>query len=98
MKTRCWLALALAAMLSAAAADDREDYNRRAADADRAAFHALDLNRDGVLERDEVRGDLNFGPRFNDVDINRDGVITPAEMARYLEQTYGVKPAALANR
>lgn len=93
MKMRSWLAVALVATLSAAAADDREAYNRRAAESDMAAFRALDLNRDGVLTHDEVRGDLNFGPRFNDIDIDRDGMVTPAEMRRYIEQTYGVTPA-----
>jgi hypothetical protein len=72
------------------AADDREDYNRRAARADMAAFGDLDLNRDGRLTWEEVRHDLNFGPRFADVDINRDGVITGEEMRRYIEQTYQV--------
>ncbi|MBI3041598.1 MAG: EF-hand domain-containing protein [Betaproteobacteria bacterium] len=94
MKLRIWLAIALAAAACAVAADDREVYNRRAADADMAAFRALDLNGDGVLTRDEARGDLGFGPRFNDADINRDGVVTPEEMRRYIEATYGVKPAA----
>ena len=93
MKQRIWLALALAAMAFSAVADDREAYNRRAAEADMASFRALDLNRDGVLTYDEVRADLNFGPRFNDIDVNRDGVITPAELQHYLEQTYGVRPA-----
>ena len=78
----------LAAAAIPAAADERADYNRRAAQADQAAFRALDLDRDGRLTLEEVLSDLNFGPRFNDVDINRDGVITPDEMRRYLEQTY----------
>src|SRR5262245_9387311 len=86
-----WSLAAVFAVWSLAAADEgREAYNRRAADADRAAFRVLDLNRDGVLTRDEVRADLYFGPRFNDIDINRDGVITPEELRRYLEQAYGV--------
>ena len=93
MKLGIWLAAALAAMMSTAVADDRESYNRRAAEADLASFRALDLNRDGVLTPEEVRGDLGFGPRFNDIDINRDGVVTPAELRRYIEQTYGVTPA-----
>jgi len=91
MRMWIWLGIALVAATFAASADDREAYNRRAANADMAAFRALDLNGDGLLTPDEVRGDLNFGPRFNDVDINRDGIITPEEMRRYIEQTYGVK-------
>lgn len=90
MKAKTWLAIVLAMTMYAAAADDRDDYNRRAAEADMAAFRLLDLNRDGVLTLDETRADLNFGPRFNDIDIDRNGVITPEELRRYIEQTYGV--------
>jgi hypothetical protein len=89
MKSTGWLPLVLLLSMSALA-DDRETYVRRAAEADLAAFRALDLNRDGVLTQDEVLADLNFGPRFNDIDVNRDGVITAAELRGYLEQTYGV--------
>jgi Ca2+-binding EF-hand superfamily protein len=89
MKSETWLAMALLFSMSAMA-DDRETYNRRAAEADMAAFRLLDLNRDGVLTLEEVRADLNFGPRFNDIDIDRNGVITPGELRRYIERTYGV--------
>jgi Ca2+-binding EF-hand superfamily protein len=74
-------------------ADDRADYNRRAAAADTAAFRQLDLNRDGNLSREEAGGDLDLGPRFNDMDVNRDGLVTPDELRRYLEQTYGASPS-----
>ena len=90
MKMTSLLALALILATSAAMADDRESYNRRAAEADLAAFRVLDLNRDGVLTRDEVLADLNFGPRFNDMDIDRNGVVTLEELRRYIEQTYDV--------
>lgn len=89
MKSTGWMAIVLL-LSTSVLADDRETYSRRAAEADLAAFRVLDLNRDGVLTRDEVLADLNFGPRFNDIDINRDGVITPEELRRYLEQAYGV--------
>ncbi|MBI4206063.1 MAG: hypothetical protein HY527_13665 [Betaproteobacteria bacterium] len=75
---------------SIAMGDDRSDYNRRAAAADTAAFRQLDLDGDGRLSREEARSDLNLGPRFDDMDINRDGVVTPEELGRYLERTYGV--------
>lgn len=86
-------AVALATVAAAAAADDRAEYYRRAATADLAAFRALDLDRDGRLGREEARGDLNLGPRFDDIDINRDGVITAEEMERYIVQTYRVSTA-----
>lgn len=91
---RTALAFLLAAMSLSAAADDRADYNRRAADADMAAFRRLDLNGDGRLTPDEAKSDLNLGPRFNDIDINRDGIVTPEEMRRYIERTYGISPSA----
>lgn len=89
-----------AAMLAAAAiaahADDRTEYNRRAAARDLALFQSLDRNSDGVLARDETRGDLNLGPRFDDIDINRDGVISPDELQRYFAERYGVRAEAPA--
>ena len=89
MKLRATIAV-ITLLSGMANADDRADYNRRAAQADEAAYHQLDLDGDGRLTPQEVRGDVNFGPRFDDVDINRDGIITPEEMRRYLEQMYGV--------
>ena len=94
MNTKIVVAILLAANSAIAAADDRETYNRRAADNDMTLFRQLDLNADGRLTQDEVKGDLNLGPRFSDIDIDRDGLVTPDEMRRYIEQTYGVKPAA----
>jgi Ca2+-binding EF-hand superfamily protein len=87
MRTLCVILLALS--WSLAIADDRADYNRRAAAADKAAFSQLDLNRDGTLSREEASSDLNLGPRFDDMDINRDGLVTREEFERYLDQTYG---------
>lgn len=93
MSLRTLAALVLAAAAAAAVADDRAEYNRRAANADVAAFRQLDLNRDGRLTEAEARADLNFYPRFRDIDINRDGVITPEELRRYIEQAYGIQTA-----
>lgn len=87
------VAFLLTAFSLSAAAGERADYNRRAAAADMASFRALDLNGDERLAREEARGDLNFGPRFDDIDVNRDGIVTPEEMRRYIEQTYGAMPA-----
>lgn len=93
MITRLVVAMLITAATQIAAADDRSEYNRRAANSDLAAFRQLDLNRDGRLTADEARADVNLFPRFSDIDINRDGVITTEEMRRYLEQTYGVQTA-----
>lgn len=89
---RSLLAIACVLVAALAHADDRENYNRRAAAADAALFHELDRNRDGVLSRDEAHGDLNLGPRFEDMDVNRDEAVTAEELKRYLELTYGVTP------
>lgn len=94
MKMKITIAALLLVVLSiAAVADDRENFNRRAAEADLALLRQPDLNDDGYLTKDEAKGDLRLGPRFDYIDINRDGVITQQEMRRYIEQTYGVHPA-----
>ena len=90
---RFLLALMFAALAAPAWADDRETYNRRAAAADAALFQQLDRDRDGRLSREEARGDLNLGPRFDDMDVNRDGIVTREELGSYLQQTYGVVPS-----
>ena len=72
-------------------ADDRSDYNRRAAARDLRLFHELDRNGDGAVTRLEAQGDVNFLPRFDDMEVNMDGIVTAAELQRYLEQRYGVQ-------
>lgn len=84
--------LLLLASTMGAGADERVDYNRRAAARDLTLFHELDRNRDGAVTRLEARGDLNFLPRFNDMEVDMDGVVTEAELHRYLEIQYGVRP------
>lgn len=84
------LALLMACAVSAGA-DDRGDYNRRAAKRDLALFHSLDLNADGAVTRLEARGDINFLPRFDDMEVDMNGIVTAAELHRYLEQQYGIQ-------
>ena len=84
------LVLLLTCAMSANA-DDRSDYNRRAAARDLNLFHSLDRNADGAVTRLEAQGDINFLPRFDDMEINMDGVVTMVELQRYLERQYGVK-------
>jgi len=82
---------ALLAMAAGAWADDRSDYNRRAAARDLALFQALDRDADGMVTWAEARGDVNFLPRFNDMEVDMNGVVTLAELRRYVEQRYGVR-------
>ena len=96
MKTFRHGAIALALLMPAAtmAADLRTEYYERAAATDMAAFRALDIDRNGVVTRSETRGDVDFGPRFDDIDINRDGIVTLEELRRYIGQHYGVSAPA----
>ena len=77
-------AIVIAAVLAAAPAFAQApaDYLKRVAENYRAAFAVYE--RDGVVTRAQVRGDLFLEPRFDDIDINRDGVITRAELERFL--------------
>ena len=85
---------ALLAMATFAGADDRSDYNRRAAARDLELFHSLDRNGDGVVTRAEAQGDINFLPRFTDMEVDMDGVVTLEELHRYVEQRYGARLAS----
>lgn len=80
----------LAACAVGAGADDKSDYNRRAAERDLSLFHSLDRNADGAVTRLEAQGDINFLPRFADMEIDMDGAVTMAELHRYMERQYGV--------
>jgi hypothetical protein len=86
-------ALLLAQGAAIPADDDRATYNRRAAQTDMSLVRELDRSNNGFLIKEDTRGDLRLGPRFDDIDINRDGIVTPQEMRIYIEQTYGVLPA-----
>ena len=86
-----------AAVLFAAAtagADDRSEYNRRAAERLAGLFKSLDLNADGAVTRVEAKGDLNFVPRFEDMDIDRNGIVTGAELQRFVSRELGVELSA----
>jgi hypothetical protein len=80
--------------VTAAAADDKYLFNERNAAHDAALFQSLDRNADGVVTSEESRGDLDFGPRFDDADINRDNKVTRQEFERYIEQRYGLVSTA----
>jgi hypothetical protein len=82
----------LAAWAIGAAADDKSEYDRRAAAHHLSLFQSLDRNADGAVTRLEAQGDINFLPRFDDMEIDMDGVVTTTELRRYLEQRYGWHP------
>ena len=90
----CLLTAAVLFGPAVASADDRAEYNRRAADRLSGLFKSLDLDADGTVTRLEVKGDLNFGPRFDDMDIDRNGIVTGAELQRFLRQEFDVEVAA----
>lgn len=90
----CLLAAAVIFGTPVASADERTEYNRRAADRLSGLFKALDRDSDGTVTRVEAKGDLNFGPRFDDMDIDRNGIVTGAELQRFLRQEFGVEVAA----
>jgi len=83
----------MAACVAGAAADDKAEYDRRAAARYSMLFQSLDRDADGMVTRVEAQGDLNFGPRFADMDINRDGVVTTAELQRFIAQEHGSTPS-----
>ena len=90
-------ALALVASgAMAAQTNDQAEYNRRAASRDVELFGQLDRNADARLTREEARGDLNLGPRFDDIDVNRDAIVTTEELQRYVAARYGVELPAPA--
>jgi len=71
-----------------AVADDRAEYNRRSAERYVAMFDMADINRDGLVSRQEARGMIELEARFDELDINRDGNITRDELTRYIQLTF----------
>ena len=86
-------ALLLAYCVNAWANGDEAGYNQRAAQTDMSLFREMDRAGNGLLTKDDVRGDMRLGTRFDDIDTNRDEVVTLQEMRAYIEKTYGGLPA-----
>jgi Ca2+-binding EF-hand superfamily protein len=84
------------ACAAGASADDRADYNKRAAERFVSLFQSLDRNGDGVVTRDEAKGDLTFVPRFDDMDIDRNGIVSAEELRRFIEAQFGVATVSAA--
>ena len=87
------VALLSVACVNAWANDDQAGYNQRAAQTDMSLFREMGRAGNGLLTKDNVRGDMRLGTRFDDIDTNRDAVVTLQEMRTYIEKTYGVLPA-----
>ncbi|MGH8681698.1 MAG: EF-hand domain-containing protein [Burkholderiales bacterium] len=79
---KAFLTIILSLAACAAFAQAPAEYLKRVTDSYRTAFSAYERN--GVVARAAVQGDLFFGPRFDAIDINRDGVITREELDRFL--------------
>ena len=86
-------ALLLAICVNVWADGDAARYNQRAAQTDMALFRELNRAGNGLLTKEDVRGDMRLGTRFDDIDTNRDEIVTLQEMQAYIEKTYGVIPA-----
>ena len=78
---------------SAAVDGDQARYNQRAAQTDMSLFREMSRAGNDFLAREDVRGDMRLGTRFDDIDTNRDGIVTAEEMRAYIEKTYGVRAA-----
>lgn len=92
MKIKIFAAMALlsVACANAWANGDEAGYNQRAAQTDMSLFGEMDRAGKGLLTKEDVRGDMRLGTRFDDIDTNRDEVVTRQEMRAYIEKAYGV--------
>jgi hypothetical protein len=86
-------ALLLVHCVNVGANGDEAGYNQRAARTDMSLFNELDRAGNGLLTKEDARGDMRLGTRFDDIDTNRDEVVTLQEMRAYIEKRYGVLPA-----
>jgi Ca2+-binding EF-hand superfamily protein len=92
------VALVMLACAAAASADDKANYNKRAAERFVSLFQSLDRNGDGAVTRDEAKGDLTFVPRFDDMDIDRNGIVSAEELRRFIEAQFGVMTVTTAGK
>jgi hypothetical protein len=55
----------------------------------RPKLKALDVNRDKMLSKEEVKGRPRLEKNFDAIDTNKDGLLTRAEMKAYREAHKG---------
>jgi hypothetical protein len=85
------LALLLGCAMGAGADERSNYYERRAAD-DIRLFVSLDRDTDGKVTLLEAQSDINFLPRFAAMEVDMDGAVTRAELLRYIDQRYAIRP------
>jgi hypothetical protein len=86
---RLLVAIAAAASMQGALANDQRQYEIRVGRELATLFKSLDHNQDTQVSREEARGDVNWVPLFDDIDVNRNGLVTREELRGYLELRYG---------
>ena len=93
MKALIALSVAMTFAISAMAADRpvAEPANKQPVSAE-AAFKSLDRDRDGALNKREVKSDASIVARFDSMDVNLDGYITQSEYLAYLERAREQQP------
>src|SRR5689334_14182690 len=93
---RLLVAIAAAASMQGALANDQREYEIRAGKELATLFDSLDRNRDSRVSREEAQGEVPFVALFDDIDVNRSGVVTSDELRGYLELRYGPHSANAA--
>ena len=52
-----------------------------------ASAEALDLDKDGKLSKEEVKGDAALSAKFDELDANKDGFLEKAELGAHAAKT-----------
>jgi Ca2+-binding EF-hand superfamily protein len=76
---------ALAAVLAAGAAFAQQTpppASNTNADTSSMDYSKLDANGDGVISKDEAKGDANLSAQFSTLDTDHDGKLSSAELAK----------------
>lgn len=77
---------ALAAVLAAGAAFAQQTpppaSSSPSADTSSMDYSKLDTNGDGVISKDEAKGDANLSSQFSTLDTDKDGKLSSSELAK----------------